>query len=97
MREVNNRIVEVLPMPRLSPQVDILCECVDEGCTDWLTVSPDDYERIRERPRWFFVRPEHVVPAVERVVLEGDRFVVVEKFGEAAAVAVETEEQSAAG
>ena len=96
MREVNNRIVDVLPQPRLSPGIDVLCECVDDRCTERLAVTADDYERVRARPRWFLVRPDHMIPGLERIVWEGDHFVVVEKLGEAGAAAAEADEHSSA-
>jgi hypothetical protein len=96
MREVNDRIVDVMPHPRLTPSLEILCECVNDECTEWLTVSDAEYEEVRNRPRWFFVRPDHVVPDVERVVRDGERFVVVEKLGEAGAVAGEAHDSSRA-
>lgn len=94
MREVNNRIVDVLPQPRLTSTLEILCECVYDECTEWLTLTNDDYREVRERSRWFFVRPDHIVPDVERVVREGERFVIVEKFGEAGTVAAQADERS---
>jgi hypothetical protein len=96
MREVNDRIIDVLPRPRLTRSLDILCECVHNDCTEWLTVEDGDYEDVRSQPRWFFVRPDHVVPGVERIVREGKRFVVVEKVGQAGSIAAEVHDSSRA-
>ena len=49
-----------------------------------------EYEEVRRRPNHFFVKPGHVLPGVERVVNQanGNRYQVVEKFGEAGKVAI---------
>jgi hypothetical protein len=42
-------------------------------------VARDDYERIRNDPRRFFVVKEHVILDVEDIVEENERFTVVAK------------------
>ena len=44
-----------------------------------IAITIAEYERVRGDPRHFAVFREHVVPDVERVVDETERFVVVEK------------------
>ena len=49
---------------------------------------PAEYEKLRRIPTHFAVLRGHDIPEVERVVEENERFVVVEKFGESAVVAI---------
>ena len=46
--------------------------------------SIDEYEGVRRESMRFFVIPGHEDESVERVVERNERYVVVEKFGEAA-------------
>jgi hypothetical protein len=52
-------------------------------------MTPQQYEKMRETPTHFAVAAgeEHLVPDVERIVEKRERYWVVEKAGEAAAVA----------
>jgi hypothetical protein len=51
-----------------------------------------EYEEIRSDPRWFLIARLHLIPDVERVVSENDRYTVVAKReGEAAEVAIGTD------
>jgi hypothetical protein len=57
----------------------MVCECGNRDCDRLLAVSIHEYEQVRSDPRRFLVVREHVVPDVEVVVAEFDRFVIVEK------------------
>jgi hypothetical protein len=92
-REVNERIREVAG--RFGPdRYDFLCECADPGCAARIRLALPDYERVRGDGRRFLVVAGHELPSVERVVAEGDGFVVVEKVEEAAEVAEELDPRS---
>jgi len=70
----------------------LVCECGDGTCAEFLDVTVAEYEGVRAEPTHFLVRPGHVAPDIERVVLETDRFAVVEKRpGEPAEIAKETD------
>jgi hypothetical protein len=73
--------------------VGFVCECGQLGCTAILEVSIDDYETVRENPRRFLVCDGHEQPAVETVVERHDRYLVVEKRGEAGRVAAAQEDR----
>jgi hypothetical protein len=75
---------------------DWICECADETCTERIELTPQQYEKVRESPTHFIVAPskEHVVPEVARVVEKHERYWVVEKVGEAAAVAEQLDPNS---
>jgi hypothetical protein len=51
-----------------------------------IELSIAEYESIRSSPVRFTVKLGHDYPEFERVVEENERYVVVEKFGEAARV-----------
>ncbi len=88
-REVNERIREITTY---DGDVEFLCECGDQGCTQPIVMSLAEYESVRSDPTWFFVVPGHEVADVERVVEQTDRFAVVEKLpGQPASLAVETD------
>ena len=56
-----------------------------------------EYEELRSHPHRFAVRPGHVLETVEHVVDAHDGYVVVEKFGRAAAYAAELDPRQAEG
>jgi hypothetical protein len=78
-RDINEGIEEA--MVSLSPEgyTRMLCECGLPDCERKVAISVVEYERTRSDPRRFVVVKEHVIPDVEDVVDETDRFVVVQK------------------
>jgi hypothetical protein len=70
-----------------------ICECAEETCTERIEMSALEYEQLRSEPTYFAVVPNegHVSFDVERIVEKRDRFWVVEKVGEAAEIAEETD------
>ena len=66
-----------------------VCECAGEACVEQIELTPEEYEKIRENPTHFAIAPgdRHVVPDVERVVAQHQRYWVVDKVGVAGAVA----------
>jgi hypothetical protein len=87
-RDVNERLERraLAPLPD-EERFEILCECELEECTERIAVSFADYESVRARPTAFLVLPDHVDPTCERVAASAPGHAVVEKFGEAGAVA----------
>ena len=69
----------------------VFCECGLVTCTERISVTADEYEQVRRTATAFIVAPGHELPEVEHVVESNERFRVVEKEGEAAAVAVRTD------
>lgn len=94
-RDVNERVREInggLDSPRSLDEW--LCECADNGCTARIALTIQEYERVRDDPTHFIVAPDHVFPEVERVIERQDDYWVVEKLGQAAAVAEELDPRS---
>jgi hypothetical protein len=83
-REVNERIAELNQTFQIEGRSEFLCECSREECKEPVSISIDEYETVRRAPTRFFVIPGHEDESVERVIERSDRYVVVEKFGEAA-------------
>jgi hypothetical protein len=83
-REVNERIAELNQTFQIEGRSEFLCECSREECKEPISISIDEYETVRRAPTRFFVIPGHEDESVERVIERSDRYVVVEKFGEAA-------------
>ena len=88
-RAVNERIGEVTSKIYLDPEGEFICECGDGDCTERVTLRLDEYEAVRAAPNRFFVKCGHDDPRAERVVAASADYSVVEKFGEAGAIAVE--------
>ena len=79
-REVNERIEELRPHEML---IEFACECIDTDCTASLSLSDEEYEHVRQSPTHFIVLPGHELDEVERIVVQNDRYAIVEKFGAA--------------
>lgn len=84
-REVNERIEDVSTtlVPDDDP-MEFLCECDDPDCQEKVSATRAEYEAVRAVATQFFVLPGHQDPDVEHVVQQTDRFLVVEKEGQAA-------------
>jgi len=86
-REINERLEnKALERWRTSRTFEIVCECAREECTERITISFEDYERLRLDPRTFGIVPGHIDLESERLFETGS-FDVVEKFGAAGEVA----------
>ena len=85
-RDVNERILEVAEQFE-AEGLTALCECSGAGCMDTLQITMTEYALIRSRGNRFALISGHEDPTIERVVEHNERFVVVEKTGEAGAVA----------
>jgi hypothetical protein len=71
--------------------LDLLCECSKPGCWELLRVSAGDYEHIRRFPTRFLVRRNHASDDTERIVGERSGFVIVEKVGSDAELAIRSD------
>jgi hypothetical protein len=88
-REVNERVRDLTDFKE---QIEFLCECGDGTCLDPVTMSVEEYERVRAESTWFLIVPGHAVPDVETVLEEHEGFQVVEKRdGVPAAIAIDAD------
>lgn len=61
--------------------VPFLCECSEVGCTENVRLSLTGYREARGRSAAAFILlPGHDDPHVERIIAQGDGYVLVEKF-----------------
>jgi hypothetical protein len=89
-REVNERIAE-LNIELAAREQDrlglFICECSDTGCAEGLEMTVEEYEAVRANGARFVVLSGHQLPELERIVDGNERFLVVEKVDDAAAIA----------
>jgi hypothetical protein len=91
-RTLNEQIKRIDDDRRASSDVlDLVCECSSATCMKPLTVPRDEYETVRANPTWFIVAPGHQDLEIEAVVVRDDRYLIVEKRGEASALAEGTD------
>lgn len=61
-------------------RVELVCECGDLGCVERISVSLDEYEKLRSHADRFLVAAGHVAPGdVEEVVATGGGWDIVRK------------------
>ena len=95
VREVNDRIRESFDRRGVDlwadgkSRLEFLCECSEDSCMTTVSLTPIEYERARALPSVFIVLPSHETPDEERILVEKERFLFVEKIigGELAAEA----------
>ena len=91
-REVNERLEKLAKaFQDVAQPARFACECANVACVEQMALTIDEYEALRAHPNRFAVLPRHVLPDVERVVAENERYVVVEKLGKAAEIAIEAD------
>ena len=73
-----------------SDPIDFVCECSSAECMKVVSVSREEYEAVREGGSTFIVTPGHEEPEIEDIIVSYSGYSVVEKRGDAAAVAEET-------
>ena len=88
-RGVNARIEQGAELHHVSTPLPFHCECANARCLSKIEILPAAYERVFHDPDRYVVVPGHQLTKVERVIEERDGYLVVEKFGEAAAAAHE--------
>lgn len=88
-REVNERIERLSQSLQPTDSFSILCECGDPSCAEHIELSSPEYERVRQDPTLFFVRPGHALSDVEHIVERHGEHNVVRKEDSAAEVARE--------
>jgi len=86
-REANERVDPPTEAGWDLSLVDRDCECGYAACRARLRLTVAEYEELRRDGRRFAIVHEHVVHAAERVVERRERYSVVEKLAEAAAIA----------
>jgi hypothetical protein len=79
-REINERLEGLQEaFDSLAERADFVCECGNVACTEQITMSLAEYERLRSNPTWFAIKPDHEVPDVEDVVEKRQGYDIVRK------------------
>ena len=76
----NAEIKTVADRVGVDGKVPFLCECSDLGCTGIIKILLDDYRAAKSPGGAFVLLPGHDDANVERVVSEGEGFVIVKKY-----------------
>jgi hypothetical protein len=77
-REVNERVLETIGS--FDGPIEFLCECSGKDCIETLALTQDEYERVRANPNLFVITPGHELLEVDRVVDQGNAYLLVEKI-----------------
>jgi hypothetical protein len=71
-----------------------LCECTDKDCSEGLELTLDQYEGLRKNHSRFLVVRGHEDERIEIIVERNGSYSIVEKTGEAGALAARTDPRS---
>ena len=93
-REVNERIEQVTERFAAPDPMSFVCECAVNSCARHVELSREAYEAIRSNPKRFVVAPDHDDPEIENVVERHKAYMVVEKIGAGARIAIATDRRS---
>jgi hypothetical protein len=86
-REVNERIADISS----SELIEFLCECGEDTCLEPIGLTREEYEEVRSVSDHFVMKAGHEHPDFERVIDSHDRYVVVDKMGQAEDIADRTD------
>jgi hypothetical protein len=87
MSRIANEAIEEQESPGEGSTAAFLCECTRPDCERLIELTPQEYRRVRANPRRFIVRPGHESSDLEEVIEARSAYVIVEKLGEAGAMA----------
>lgn len=90
-REVNERIEDVSAEVSRSEFIDFVCECGEEACIEKIQMSREEYEKVRAVSDHFAIKPGHEHPDFERIIDLRDRYVIIDKVGQAQDIANRTD------
>jgi hypothetical protein len=74
---------------RDQPTANLQCECWQETCSERIALSAEDWAVVRSQGNRFVVAANHVAERFEAVLTTYPGFWMIEKFGEAGAIADE--------
>jgi hypothetical protein len=71
--------------------IQVICECGQDGCSETLDLTIAEYDEAHGQRDRFVLAPGHEDEQMEGVVMRTERYLVVDKFGEAERVAEDEE------
>jgi len=97
-REINERLESGLRLIRHQQELhSFICECGDQDCSELISLTFDEYRTIRKDSRHFAVVPGHVFPDAERVIVQHERYEMIEKLGQAVEIVDALDERAPDG
>jgi hypothetical protein len=72
----------------LDSTLNFVCECGREDCIEQIELTRGEYEAVRAHPTRFATLPGHEDMRIARIVERHPGFVVAEKKGQAAEIAI---------
>lgn len=88
-RVLNENIQNIASTLGGNEPFEFICECATTGCFERLTLTLEEYERVRGDGAHFLLAAGHEDIEVEQVIAHRDNYVVVEKDGLAGLIAHE--------
>ena len=67
------------------------CECAEPDCREKVSLTKDDYERVRQDSAHFVIAPGHEKPDIETVIESHDGWLMIEKDPEVQTLVEETD------
>ena len=91
-RAVNEKLLDLnFAFSGVTGRFSIVCECGDSACTEEITLTKDDYARLRSEATLFAIIRGHEIPVIEELVERHETYDVVRKHeGGPAALAENT-------
>lgn len=80
-RKINERIRRRVPA-RQGAMISLVCECINCDCEEFIQLSLEQFQYVREGASYFVVLAGHESPDDERIVGGKDSWLVVQKIGE---------------
>ena len=99
IRSLNERVAAISEALETFGSLKFMCECGIYACKERIELTFSEYETVRLDPTHFLVHPNHVLHALEFVVLEcPESYVVVEAVSTAGrpATAMAADQRAAA-
>jgi hypothetical protein len=93
-RMINEKIIGLATKLGGDVPYEFICECATSGCFERLSLTVDQYERVRQDGSHFLLAPGHEDIEVELVIAVRKEYVVVEKDGVAGLVAHDEDPRS---
>jgi hypothetical protein len=79
-RAINERLeADLRRLPLGGERLDFICECGHGDCTATVSLTIEEYERVRTEPTLFAMLPGHDIPDVEDVLTVTERYTIARK------------------
>jgi hypothetical protein len=87
-RDINDRLAEKRTHPG-ETRMGFLCECPNAACVEQISMTGEEYRRLRASPSWFAVLPDeqHVFTEIDWIASVEAGYWIVEQSPNAAQIA----------